>query len=144
MSQLRQQCQGTVVETEEEEDEDGEVSESELEKLSEAHRKSKAEAKARNLKLAQKCCDEANKSKASSSRGGVAPVSASFIKSSKKLRAHRKVPQKQQQGEGQKKPQRYRPGMRTFIEIRKYQKSVEFLIQKLPFPEIGMRNRTGF
>ena len=61
----------------------------ELEKLSETHRKVMVEAKARNLKLAQKCHDEANKIKASSSRGGVVPVSASSIKSSKKLRAHK-------------------------------------------------------
>ena len=60
--------------------------------------------------------------------GGVLPASASSIKSSKKLRAHKRVAQKQQQGEGQKKPHRYRPGTRALMEIRKYQKSVEFLI----------------
>jgi histone H3 len=34
---------------------------------------------------------------------------------------------------GQKKPHRYRPGTRALMEIRRYQKSAELLIRKLPF-----------
>ena len=34
---------------------------------------------------------------------------------------------------GPKKPHRYRPGTVALREIRKYQKSVDFLIRKLPF-----------
>ena len=33
----------------------------------------------------------------------------------------------------QQKKRRYRPGTRALMEIRHYQKSVEFLIRKLPF-----------
>ena len=35
-----------------------------------------------------------------------------------------------------KKPHRYRPGMWALMEIQKYQKSVEFLIRKLPFQRV--------
>ena len=38
-------------------------------------------------------------------------------------------------GEGQKK-KKYRPGTRALMEIRHYQKSVEFLIRKLPFQRV--------
>jgi histone H3 len=34
---------------------------------------------------------------------------------------------------GIKKPHRYRPGTRALMEIRRYQKSAELLIRKLPF-----------
>ena len=63
-------------------------------------------------------------------------MSAPFIKSSKKLIVQKKVVQQQQQSEGKKKPHRYRPGMRALMKIRKYQKSTEFLIRKLPFQRI--------
>jgi histone H3 len=36
---------------------------------------------------------------------------------------------------GVKKPHRYRPGTVALREIRKYQKSTELLIRKLPFQE---------
>lgn len=35
-----------------------------------------------------------------------------------------------------KKPYRYRPGSRALIEIRKYQKSTEHLIPKMPFQRL--------
>lgn len=37
---------------------------------------------------------------------------------------------------GVKKPHRYRPGTVALREIRKYQKSVENLIRKLPFQRV--------
>ncbi|XP_048496747.1 histone H3.3-like [Beta vulgaris subsp. vulgaris] len=37
---------------------------------------------------------------------------------------------------GVKKPHRYRPGTVAFREIRKYQKSTELLIRKLPFQRL--------
>lgn len=36
----------------------------------------------------------------------------------------------------QRKPQRYRPGTVALREIRKYQKSTDLLIQKLPFARV--------
>ncbi|XP_042617237.1 histone H3-like [Cyprinus carpio] len=40
---------------------------------------------------------------------------------------------------GVKKPHRYRPGTVALREIRRYQKSTELLIRKLPFPASGAR-----
>ncbi|VAI13881.1 unnamed protein product [Triticum turgidum subsp. durum] len=37
---------------------------------------------------------------------------------------------------GVKKPHRYRPGTIALCEIRKYQKSMELLIRKLPFQRL--------
>jgi histone H3 len=42
----------------------------------------------------------------------------------------------QQLAPGQKKKKRYRPGTVALREIRKYQKSTELLIKKLPFQRI--------
>ena len=39
-------------------------------------------------------------------------------------------------GSNPKKPKRYRPGTRVLREIRKYQKSTELLIRKLPFQRL--------
>ena len=113
----------------------------ELERLNQAHKakmeQRKKEEKAQNLKLTQKCREQVGKIKASGSRGGAAPMLTSSIKASKKLRAQKKVTQKQQQqGGGQKKHHRYRPGIWALMEIRKYQKSVEFLTRKLPFQRV--------
>ena len=120
-----------------EEGNDRETEDSKIEWLAEAHRKVMVEAQAQNFELARKCYEQASKIKASSSRGGAAPMSASSIKASQKLRAQKKAPQKQQgQVGGTKKPHRYRPGTRALMEIRKYQKSVEFLIRKLPFQRV--------
>merc|ERR1719316_2376778 len=42
----------------------------------------------------------------------------------------------QQAGAGIKKPHRYRPGVVALREIRKYQKSTELLLRKLPFQRL--------
>ncbi|CAI9538407.1 unnamed protein product [Staurois parvus] len=44
---------------------------------------------------------------------------------------------------GVKKPHRYRPGTVALREIRRYQKSTELLIRKLPFPAPRPRDRPG-
>lgn len=38
---------------------------------------------------------------------------------------------------GVKKPHRFRPGTVALREIRKYQKSTDLLIRKLPFQRLG-------
>ena len=40
---------------------------------------------------------------------------------------------------GVKKPHRYRPGTVALREIRRYQKSTELLIRKLPFQRLALR-----
>ena len=117
---------------------DEETGDSEIEWLAVAHKKVMEEAWAQNLKLAQKCHEEVGKIKASTSRGGAPPMLGPSIKASKKLRAQKKQQQQQQQqkGTGQGKTHHYRPGTRALMEIRKYQKSVEFLIRKLPFQRL--------
>ncbi|KAJ7919976.1 histone H3 [Mycena leptocephala] len=44
---------------------------------------------------------------------------------------------------GVKKPHRFRPGAVALREIRKYQKSTELLIDRLPFSKIGPRDCRG-
>ena len=92
--------------------EDEEVPKEELKELDRAHRaemeRRKVENWAQNLKLAQKCREQANKIKSSGSRGWTAPRLASSIKGIQQLRAKQKVAQNQQQQDrGQKKPHRY-------------------------------------
>ncbi|GFY72219.1 histone H3.3 [Trichonephila inaurata madagascariensis] len=41
---------------------------------------------------------------------------------------------------GVKKPHRYRPGTVALREIRRYQKSTELLIRKLPFQRLGEKS----
>ena len=47
-----------------------------------------------------------------------------------------------------RKPHRYRSGTRALLQIRKYQKSTELLLKKLPFQrlvqEITQKYATGF
>jgi histone H3 len=47
-----------------------------------------------------------------------------------------------------RKPHRYRPGTRALLQIRKYQKSTELLLKKLPFQrlvrEITQKYATDF
>jgi len=43
---------------------------------------------------------------------------------------------RQESGAGVKKPHRYRPGTVALREIRRYQKSTELLIRKLPFQRL--------
>ena len=45
---------------------------------------------------------------------------------------------------GVKKPHRYRPGTVALREIRKYQKSTELLIRKLPFQRLVREIAQGF
>jgi histone H3 len=45
---------------------------------------------------------------------------------------------------GVKKPHRYRPGTVALREIRKYQKSTELLIRKLPFQRLVREISTEF
>ena len=47
-----------------------------------------------------------------------------------------KTPQATSTDNPKKKPHRYRPGRRAVMEIRKYQKSTELLIRKLPFQRL--------
>lgn len=61
--------------------------------------------------------------------GGKAPRSGLSIKAPRKT-APATV------GAGIKKPHRYRPGTVALREIRKYQKSTDFLIRKLPFQRL--------
>ena len=104
----RQEQEGEAGELEGEE----ETEELEIEWLAEAQKKVMEEVRAQNLELVQKCHDQATKIKASSARGGAAPMSASSIKVSQKLRVQKKAQesQQQQQGESQRKPHRYRLG----------------------------------
>jgi len=44
--------------------------------------------------------------------------------------------EKKSKGEPKSKPQRYRPGTAALREIRRYQKSTELLIKKLPFQRL--------
>ena len=45
---------------------------------------------------------------------------------------------------GMKKPHQYRPGTRALLEIWKYQKSTELLIQRLPFQRLVREIAQGF
>eukprot|EP00729_Bicosta_minor_P000086 gene86-10818_t len=49
------------------------------------------------------------------------------------MRVAKKCPRTQTNAGKQKKPHRYRPGTVALREIRRYQKSTELLIRKLPF-----------
>ena len=69
------------------------------------------------------------KQTARKSTGGKAPRKQLATK------AHRTSPSSPRVG-GVKKPHRYRPGTVALNEIRKYQKSTELLIRKLPFQRL--------
>ena len=97
--------------------------------------KKDAEERAWNLKLAQKCRNQVNKIKSSGSRGGTAPMLASLIKASQKLRVKQKAAQNQQQQGGSQKKTHWL-GTWALMEMHKYQKSVEFLIRKLLFQRV--------
>ena len=57
-------------------------------------------------------------------------------KAPRKHIAHRVASKKVVAAGGVKKPHRYRPGTVALREIRKYQKSTELLIRKLPFQRL--------
>ena len=66
---------------------------------------------------------------------GTSGVKHIFIKSAKQAGAQ-KQPMAGTMGNKQKAKHRYRLGTRALMEIRQYQKSVEFLIRKLPFQRL--------
>ena len=69
-----------------------------------------------------------------------------FPSNPESLKKHFKISKKKLQG-GVKKPRRYRPGTVALRDIRKYQKSTDLLIRKLPFQrlvrEIAQNFKTG-
>lgn len=54
-------------------------------------------------------------------------------KEKKRRRKQKKTPSKAPASGGVKKPHRYRPGTVALREIRKYQKTTDLLMRKLPF-----------
>ncbi|KAF7533929.1 hypothetical protein G7054_g6666 [Neopestalotiopsis clavispora] len=76
------------------------------------------------------------KQTARKSTGGKAP----------RLRLERKAGHKPEANDGQraKKPHRYKPGTVALREIRRYQKSTELLIRKLPFQRLVKEIAYGF
>ena len=77
---------------------------------------------AANTQAKQKKGGTRTKQTAKRSSGGKAPTKA----------AQKKAPK----SNGVKKPHRFRPGTVALREIRKYQKSTELLIRKLPFQRL--------
>lgn len=67
------------------------------------------------------------KQTARKSTGGKAPRKQLAIKA-----AHKKAPATH----GPRKPKRYRPGTKALREIRKYQKTSDLLLRKLPFQRL--------
>ena len=87
--------------------------------------------------------DKANHLKVSPDHEGenpkvLVPSDTTWLKAHKPLPGRAKSPQKR--GEGQpaapKKPHRYRPGTVALREIRRFQKSTELLIRRLPFQRL--------
>ena len=85
------------------------------------------------------------KQTARKSVGGKAPRKAVILKGSlpgkgpTKSAATKGVPpgsQKDGAAGGEKKPRRYHPGVRALKEIRRYQKSTDLLIRKIPFQRL--------
>jgi histone H3 len=72
-----------------------------------------------------------NKQTARKSTGGRAPRVHLAQKAARKS-----VPSEGAYGAGVKKPHRYRPGTVALREIRRYQRSTELLIRKLPFQRL--------
>ncbi|ORY24026.1 histone-fold-containing protein [Naematelia encephala] len=71
------------------------------------------------------------KQTARKSTGGKAPRKQLATKAARKS-----APSQAQGSGGVKKPHRYRPGTVALREIRRYQKSTELLIRKLPFQRL--------
>lgn len=74
------------------------------------------------------------KQTARKSVGGKAPREGLAVKAARKFATPTVV----------KKPRRYRPGTVALREIRKYQKSTELLIRKLPFQRLVKEIAQGF
>ena len=111
------------------------------------------------MALADRCRKEEAKIVKAGSQGGRAPTKHTPSKSAKQTGAQKQPTagtsgmkhtsiklakqagtQKQlmagTSGNEQKAKHRYRPGTRALMEIRQYQKSIEFLIRKLPFQRL--------
>ena len=73
------------------------------------------------------------KQTARKSTGGKAPRKAVVVRTVLAAKASRKSPPATG---GVKKPHRYRPGTVALREIRRYQKSTELLLRKLPFQRL--------
>ena len=71
------------------------------------------------------------------------PPHSSRLASPRKQLATRAA-RKSAPGTGVKKPHRYRPGTVALREVRKYQKSTELLIRKLPFQRLVREIATSF
>jgi histone H3 len=76
------------------------------------------------------------KQTARTSTGGKAPRKSLEMKAARKSAAPGGVNRKAAAPGGVKKPNRYRPGVVALREIRKYQKSTELLMRKLPFQRL--------
>ncbi|XP_019417404.1 PREDICTED: histone H3.3-like [Lupinus angustifolius] len=77
------------------------------------------------------------KQTARKSTGGKAPRKALAAKAARKRIPREGIPAPDGGlGGGVKKPHRFRPGTVALREIRKYQKSTDLLIQKLPFQRL--------
>ena len=96
--------------------------------------KKEAERK-RNLALADRCRKEVAKIVKTGSHGGRAPMKQTPSKSAKQTGAQ-KQPMAGTTGNKQKAKHHHRPGTKALMEIRQYQKSVEFFIRKLPFQRL--------
>jgi histone H3 len=70
------------------------------------------------------------------STGGKVPPQQLAAKAARKNPVHNAAPSK--------KPHRYKPGTVALREIRRYQKSTELLIRKLPFQRLAREIATGF
>jgi len=90
-----------------------------------------ARTKAKSRKLAQ-----AGKKKQSESKGATTNTGGQQDNVSPKAAVVRKPAKKSQPTSANKKRHRYRPGTVALREIRKYQKSTDLLIRKLPFQRL--------
>jgi histone H3 len=81
------------------------------------------------------------KQTARKSTGGKAPRHAHPLMMASKAA---RIAAKNMKGTSVKKPHRYRPGTVALREIRKYQKSTELLIRKLPFQKLVREIAQGF
>ena len=68
----------------------------------------------------------------------LAPLDTTWLKAHKPLPGRAKPPRKRGTGQpaAPKKPRRYRPGTVALREIRRFQKSTELLIRRLPFQRL--------
>lgn len=88
------------------------------------------------------------KTTARKSTAGVKRPRKEHTLSSKTAKKSAQTPPHSSAGRGLKKPHRYRPGTVALREIRKYQKSTDLLIRKLPFQrlikDISQQMKPGF